>query len=335
MAGTTIAAVTTYGLALAVDFSDALRAVSVGLSHDHGAYASLMFTRQAARKGPHMPHPMLNIAIKAARAGGQIINRASMDLDRVQVSQKQPNDFVTEVDKASEAAIIGILQTAYPTHSILAEESGATDNRSDFQWVIDPLDGTSNFIHGFPYYCVSIALLEKGIAQHAVVFDPTRNDLYTASRGSGAYLNDKRLRVGRRDRLADGLIGTGFPFRDLSGLQSYMRLFSKMTESCAGLRRPGAAALDLANVAAGRLDGFFEQGLSPWDVAAGSLLISEAGGLVGTYVGNSNFLDLGEIVAANPKMFAQMVRILGEYSKEKTQAAKAPSPLSDDDSKPV
>lgn len=263
-----------------------------------------------------MHHPMLNIAVKAARAAGQIINRASMDLDRVKVTQKQPNDFVTEVDKAAEAAIIGTLLGAYPDHSILAEESGATDNRSDYQWIIDPLDGTSNFIHGFPYYCVSIALLHKGIVTQAVVYDPTRNDLFTASRGAGAYLNDKRLRVGRRDRLADGLIGTGFPFRDLSGLDSYMRLFSEMTQKCAGLRRPGAAALDLANVAAGRLDGFFEQGLYPWDMAAGSLLISEAGGLVGNYRGDSNFLDLGEIVAGNPKIFAQMVHVLSDFSKQ-------------------
>ncbi|MGI4985563.1 MAG: inositol monophosphatase family protein [Janthinobacterium lividum] len=270
-----------------------------------------------------MHHPMLNIAVKAARAGGQIINRASLDLDRVKVTKKQHNDFVTEVDKASEAAIIGTLLAAYPDHSILAEESGATDNRSDYQWIVDPLDGTSNFIHGFQYYCVSIALLHKGVPTQAVVYDPTRNDLFTASRGAGAYLNDKRLRVGRRDRLADGLIGTGFPFRDTDGVESYLRLFAKMTESCAGLRRPGAAALDLANVAAGRLDGFFEQNLKPWDVAAGSLLITEAGGLVGNYRGDANFMDLGEIVAGNPKIFAQMVRLLGDFSKQKPTPAAA------------
>ncbi|MGI4855675.1 MAG: inositol monophosphatase family protein [Janthinobacterium lividum] len=272
-----------------------------------------------------MHHPMLNIAVKAARAGGQIINRASLDLDRVKVTKKQHNDFVTEVDKASEAAIIGTLLAAYPDHSILAEESGATDNRSDYQWIIDPLDGTSNFIHGFQYYCVSIALLHKGVPTQAVVYDPTRNDLFTASRGAGAYLNDKRLRVGRRDRLADGLIGTGFPFRDTDGVESYMKLFAKMTESCAGLRRPGAAALDLANVAAGRLDGFFEQNLKPWDVAAGTLLITEAGGLVGNYRGDANFMDLGEIVAGNPKIFAQMVRLLSDHSKQKPASTTSAS----------
>jgi myo-inositol-1(or 4)-monophosphatase len=202
-------------------------------------------------------HPMLNIAVKAARRAAQIINRASLDLDLVQVSKKQHNDFVTEVDKASEAAIIDTLKTAYPDHAILAEESGKSDNESEYQWIIDPLDGTTNFIHGFQYYCVSIALAHKGIVTQAVVYDPNRNDLFTASRGRGAFLNDRRIRVGRRDRLADGLIGTGFPFRETDGLESYGRLFKEMTEACAGLRRPGAAALDLANVAAGRLDGFF------------------------------------------------------------------------------
>src|ERR1700675_149890 len=206
-------------------------------------------------------HPMLNIAVKAARRAGQIINRASLDLDRIQVSKKQHNDFVTEVDKASEAAIIETLTTAYPKHSILAEESGVQDKDSEFQWIIDPLAGTTNFIHGFQYYCVSIALAHKGIITQAVVYDPTRNDLFTASRGSGAYLNERRIRVAKLDRLGDALIGTGFPFRDGQGIDAYCKLFAQMTEACAGLRRPGAAALDLANVAAGRLGGVFEHRL--------------------------------------------------------------------------
>jgi myo-inositol-1(or 4)-monophosphatase len=260
-------------------------------------------------------HPMLNTAVKAARRAGQIINRASLDLDLLKVSKKQHNDFVTEVDKAAEAAIIETLSTAYPDHAILAEESGATERESDFQWIIDPLDGTTNFIHGFQYYCVSIALAHKGQVTQAVIFDPTRNDLYTASRGSGAFLNERRIRVGRRDRIADGLLGTGFPFRQTDGIDTYNALFKEMTMACAGLRRPGAAALDLANVAAGRLDGFFEQGISAWDVAAGSLLVSEAGGLVGNYTGESDFLHVGEIAAGNPKIFAQMVPILGKYSR--------------------
>jgi len=260
-------------------------------------------------------HPMLNTAVKAARRAGQIINRASLDLDLLKVSKKQHNDFVTEIDKAAEAAIIETLSTAYPDHAILAEESGATERESDFQWIIDPLDGTTNFIHGFQYYCVSIALAHKGQVTQAVIFDPTRNDLYTASRGSGAFLNERRIRVGRRDRIADGLLGTGFPFREADGIDTYNELFKEMTLACTGLRRPGAAALDLANVAAGRLDGFFEQGISAWDVAAGSLLVTEAGGIVGNYTGESDFLHVGEIAAGNPKMFAQMVPILGKYSR--------------------
>ncbi|MFM0354371.1 inositol monophosphatase family protein [Paraburkholderia nemoris] len=266
-------------------------------------------------------HPMLNIAINAARRAAQIITRASLDLDLLQVSKKQHNDFVTEVDKASEAAIIDTLTTAYPDHAILAEESGQSDNESEYQWIIDPLDGTTNFIHGFPYYCVSIALAHKGIVTQAVVYDPTRNDLFTATRGCGAFLNDRRIRVAGRDRLADGLIGTGFPFRDTADLDAYTRLFAEMTGACAGLRRPGAGALDLANVAAGRLDGFFEQGSSAWDMAAGSLLITEAGGLVGDYAGGSDFLRLGEIVAGNPKLYAQMVRMLTGYSRTKQRVS--------------
>ncbi|GAB3625433.1 inositol monophosphatase [Pandoraea terrae] len=266
-------------------------------------------------------HPMLNIAVKAARRAGSIINRASLDIDAVRVSKKQHNDFVTEVDQAAEQAIIQTLQQAYPDHAILAEESGESDHESEFQWIIDPLDGTTNFIHGMPYYCVSVALAHRGQVTQSVIYDPTRNDLFTASRGRGAYLNERRIRVSRRDRLADGLIGTGFPYRDLQGIENYLKMFSTMTEHCAGIRRPGAAALDLAYVAAGRMDGFFEQGLKPWDMAAGSLLVSEAGGLVGNYTGESDFLHQGEILAGNPKMFAQMVKLLEGYSR-----VKAPTP---------
>ena len=266
-------------------------------------------------------HPMLNIAVKAARRAGQIINRASLDLDLIEIRKKQQNDFVTEVDKAAEDAIIETLKTAYPDHAILAEESGHSENESEYRWIIDPLDGTTNFIHGFPYYCVSIALAHKGVVTQAVVYDPNKNDLFTATRGRGAYLNDRRIRVGRRDRLADALIGTGFPFREKDTLEGYCDLFADMTRACAGLRRPGAAALDLANVAAGRIDGFFEQGINAWDMAAGSLLITEAGGLVGNYTGDSVFLHVGEIVAGNPKIYAQMVPILSRHSRTREQAA--------------
>jgi len=259
-------------------------------------------------------HPMLNTAVKAARRGASIINRASFDLDRIKVTEKQHNDFVTEVDQAAEQAIIEVLKTAYPDHAILAEESGASDNSpNDNVWIIDPIDGTTNFIHGFPQYCVSIALQQRGQLTQAVIYDPTRNELFTATRGGGAFLNDKRIRVTKRDKMADALIGTGFPFRDMKGLDEYLRMFRVMTEKCAGLRRPGSAALDLAYVAAGRLDGFFEKGLRPWDIAAGSLLITEAGGLTGTFAGESDYLYKGDTIAGTPKIFAQMVALLSPF----------------------
>lgn len=262
-------------------------------------------------------HPMLNIAIKAARAAGSVINRASLDLDRLTVTTKSPNDYVTEVDAAAEQAIIDILLQAYPSHSILAEESGREQGSqgSDYLWIIDPLDGTTNFIHGLPQYCVSIALAFRGKVEQAVVYDPCRNDLFYATKGRGAYLNDKRLRVSRRIRMSEALIGTGFPFRKGDNFKRYLKMFEDIMQNCAGLRRPGAAALDLCYVAAGWYDGFFETGLSPWDVAAGSLMITEAGGLVGNFTGESDYLYQREVVAANPKVYAQMVKILAPYSR--------------------
>jgi myo-inositol-1(or 4)-monophosphatase len=262
-------------------------------------------------------HPMLNTAVKAARRAAAIINRASFDIDRIKVTEKQHNDFVTEVDQAAEQAIIEVLKTAYPDHAILAEESGASANLQDqeFVWIIDPLDGTTNFIHGFPQYCVSIALQHRGQITQGVVYDPTRNELFTATKGAGAYLNEKRIRVAKRDKMADALIGTGFPFRTAEGIDNYLRMFRVMTEKCAGLRRPGAAALDLAYVAAGRLDGFFEKGLKPWDIAAGALMITEAGGIVGDFTGESDYLYKGDAIAASPKIFAQMVSLLSPYAK--------------------
>jgi myo-inositol-1(or 4)-monophosphatase len=262
--------------------------------------------------------PMLNTAVKAARRGATVINRASFDLDRIQVIEKQQNDFVTEVDRAAEQAIIEVLKTAYPDHAILAEESGASANLHDENenvWIIDPLDGTTNFIHGFPQYCVSIALRQRGVITQAVVYDPTRNELFTASKGAGAFLNDKRIRVTKRDKLADALIGTGFPFRPNDDIDEYLKMFRVMTQRTAGLRRAGSAALDLAYVACGRLDGFFEKGLQPWDIAAGSLLITEAGGIVANYAGESDYLDKGNVIAGTPKIFAQMLAQLGPLSK--------------------
>jgi myo-inositol-1(or 4)-monophosphatase len=263
-------------------------------------------------------HPMLNTAVKAARRAGTVINRATFDLDRIKVNEKGQNDFVTEVDQAAEQAIIEVLKTAYPDHAFLGEESGASTNHHDQHenvWIIDPIDGTTNFIHGFPQYCVSIALQQRGQITQAVVYDPTRNDLFTATKGAGAYLNEKRIRVSRRDKMADSLIGTGFPFRDNSQLDEYMKMFRIMTERCAGLRRPGAAALDLAYVACGRLDGFFEKGLHPWDMAAGALLITEAGGIVGTFAGESDYLYNGQVLAGSPKIFGHMVQLLSPFAK--------------------
>lgn len=262
-------------------------------------------------------HPMLNVAIKAARAAGAIINRASMDLDILKINSKSPNDFVTEVDHAAEEIIIDTLLQAYPDHGILAEESGRTRGakHSEFVWIIDPLDGTTNFIHGFPVYCVSIALAHRGVVQQAVVYDPTRNDLFYATKGRGAYLNDKRLRVSKRTRMGDALIGTGFPFRRGDNFKRYMKMFEEVMTQCAGLRRPGAAALDLCYVAAGQYDAFFETGLNPWDVAAGSLIITEAGGLIGNFTGEADFMNQREVVAGSPKIYGQLVQILAPYTR--------------------
>ena len=273
---------------------------------------------------------MLNVAIKAARAAGAIINRAALDVEAVRISAKQTNDFVTEVDHNAETAIIETLLQAYPGHGILAEESGSEHGaqHSDYQWIIDPLDGTTNFIHGFPVYCVSIALAVKGRVEQAVVYDPTRNDLFCATRGRGAFLNDRRIRVSKRTRLQECLISTGFPYRPGDKLRAYLSMLGEVMSQCAGVRRPGAAALDLAYVAAGYSDGFFETGLKAWDVAAGSLQVTEAGGLVGNYTGDADFMHQSECVAGNPRIYAQLVNVLAKYSKfagvaDKMQLAQA------------
>ncbi len=262
-------------------------------------------------------HPMLNVAIKAARAAGAIINRAALDVEAVRISQKQVNDFVSEVDHAAEQIIIDTLLTAYPGHGILAEESGSEHGAkdSDYVWIIDPLDGTTNFLHGFPVYAVSIALSVKGKIEQAVVYDPSRNDLFTATRGRGAFMNEKRIRVSKRTQLKDSLVSTGFPFRPGDNFKSYLMMMADVMPRTAGLRRPGAAALDLAYVAAGFCDGFFETGLSIWDVAAGSLLVTEAGGLVGNFTGEADYLEQRECLAATPRVYGQLVSILGKYSK--------------------
>jgi len=260
-------------------------------------------------------HPMLSIAVKAARRAGSIINRASLDIDRLTVTHKSSHDYVTEVDRMAEQAIIEVLLDSYPDHAILAEESGAQGD-SEHQWIIDPLDGTTNFLHGFPQYSVSIALMHKDSITQAVIYDPVRNDLFTATRGRGAYLNDRRLRVSKRTQLTDALIGTGFPYNDYTHLEAYMGMFRDIIQKTAGVRRPGSAALDLAYTAAGRFDGFWEAGLNIWDIAAGCLMVQEAGGLVGDFQGNEKHLHSGNVVAGSPKIFSQLLQTIAPHLTE-------------------
>jgi myo-inositol-1(or 4)-monophosphatase len=256
-------------------------------------------------------HPMLNTAIKAARRAGTLINRASLDLERLNVASKGPRDYVTEVDRASEEAIVETLLAAYPDHSVLGEEYGQRgSDQAEFQWVIDPLDGTTNFIHGFPTYGVSIALLYRGQVTQAVVYDPSRNELFTASRGSGTFLNDRRVRVSGRSRYAEALLGAYWPGSTEPGMGATR--FRNMAHGSAGVRRMGATALDLAYVAAGRLDGFCGVSLKPWDVAAGSLLVLEAGGLLSDFEGEQGWMKSGNVLAGSPKIFTQMVAGLQE-----------------------
>jgi myo-inositol-1(or 4)-monophosphatase len=267
-------------------------------------------------------HPMLTIAVKAARKAGAIINRASQDVGSLTVQSKTYNDFVSDVDRAAEQAIIEMLKDAYPDHGFLGEESGESNKEAENIWIIDPLDGTTNFLHSFPQYCVSIALQQKGVLTQAVIYDPVRNDLFTATKGRGAFLNDKRIRVTSRAKLQDSLISTGFPFRDFTHLDTYLAMLKDMIKKTTGIRRPGSAALDLAYVAAGWVDGFFEINLSTWDIAAGGLIVQEAGGIVGDFEGNESWLQTGNIVAANPKVFAQMLQTLNPHLTEDLKTPK-------------
>ena len=253
---------------------------------------------------------MLNIAVRAARRAGSIINRAALDGGGLEVRSKRMNDFVTRVDHAAEEAIIEVVRKAYPDHAVLAEESGITEGKADYEWIIDPLDGTTNFIHGFPQYCVSIAIRHRGALTQGVIYDPLKNELFTASKGRGAFLNDRRIRVSKCLRLSEALVGTGFPFREMERIERYSGQLVSIMKSSAGIRRAGAAALDLAYVACGRLDAFWEMGLSAWDMAAGALLISEAGGLVGDLRGEAGYLESGEIATATPKIYAALLEAL-------------------------
>jgi myo-inositol-1(or 4)-monophosphatase len=261
-------------------------------------------------------HPMLNMAVRAAHRAGDLILRYLDRVGDLDVQTKGHNDFVSEVDRAAEATVIEVLRRAYPDHAFLGEEGGElSGGNDDYQWLIDPLDGTTNFLHGHPQFAVSIALRVKGRIEQGVIYDPTRQETFTASRGSGAFLNDRRLRVGRRTSLKGALVGTGFPVRQPAHLDLYLETFRAMSLETAGVRRAGAAALDLAYMAAGRLDGFWEFVLQPWDIAAGALLIEEAGGIVTDMDGGTAHMEKGHVVAGNPKVIREMLKQLRGYAQ--------------------
>jgi myo-inositol-1(or 4)-monophosphatase len=256
----------------------------------------------------------LNIATKAAFEAGKVISRGLNRLQGLSVHAKGVNDYVSEVDVQAEQAIINTVRQYYPDHAIMAEESGEHANKSDFLWIIDPLDGTTNYLHGFPMFAVSIALQYLGKLVVAVVYNPRTDELFTATRGGGAFLNQKRLRVSKTSVLQSALIGTGFPFRDFTYLDTYLAMFRDVLPKTSGIRRPGSAAMDLAYLAAGRLDGFWEIGLSPWDIAAGVLLIEEAGGIVTNFDGTPGLPEGGHIVAGNLDIHRQLLEIIQPHA---------------------
>jgi myo-inositol-1(or 4)-monophosphatase len=260
----------------------------------------------------NLMQPLLNIAVRAARRAGEIIVRSMSRLDSLHVASKGRNDFVTDVDRAAEREIIAVIHKAYPNHAILAEESGAS-GEDDTRWIIDPLDGTTNFVHGNPVFCVSIACEHKGRLEHGVVYDPLRQELFTASRGDGAHLEGRRMRVSGQRTLEGALVATGFPYRSNQRyIDPYMAMLKAVMLKTAGVRRPGSAALDLAYVAAGRVDAFWEIGLSPWDTAAGTLLIQEAGGRIGTLAGEP-YTQKGNIVAGSPRVYVSLVAAFARH----------------------
>ncbi|MGY8814393.1 MAG: inositol monophosphatase family protein [Gammaproteobacteria bacterium] len=259
-------------------------------------------------------HPMLNIGVRAARAAGDIIVRNMDHISDMAISEKGLNDFVTEVDRRAENIIIDTIRNTFPDHGILAEERGQL-GKGDCQWIIDPLDGTTNYLHGFPQFAVSIAFKNKNVLEQAVIYNPISQELFTASRGNGAHLNSRRIRVSNRKSLKGALLGTGLPFGESNHLESFIQTYRAIYSITAGIRRAGAASLDLAYVACGRLDGFWEYGLKEWDIAAGALLIQEAGGIVTSIGNNNNFLETGNILCANPKIQKELKDIIDSITK--------------------
>lgn len=264
-------------------------------------------------------HPMVNIAVRAARSAGSVITRHMDRLDRLTVESKGDNDFVSEVDRLAEEEIVAILRRAYPDHGIIGEEGGG-EERGEYVWVIDPLDGTTNFLRGFPHFAVSIALKYRGALEVGVIYDPVRQELWTAKRGGGATFEGRRMRMPARRSIDNALLGTGFPFRLRAHHEAYLGMFGDVLGRAGDLRRAGSAALDLAYVASGRLDGFWEIGLEPWDMAAGALMIREAGGIVGDFAGGDRYLETGNVVAGSPKLFADLVRTLRPHLTDNLRA---------------
>jgi len=264
-------------------------------------------------------NPMVNIAVRAAREAGRVLTRSFNRLDTVKVTEKGKNEYVSEVDRNAEQAIIEVLRGKFPHHAILAEESGSHGG-NEYLWIVDPLDGTTNYLHGFPQFSISIALKVKGRLEVGVVYDPIKEDMFTASRGEGALLNDRKLRVTQRKGLHGALLGTGIPFRDFRFTENYMGMLKDLIKDTAGIRRPGSAALDFAYVAAGRLDGFWELGLAPWDFAAGALLVREAGGMVTDIAGGERFLETGNVIAGGLKVHNAMLRCIRPHLDDKLTA---------------
>ena len=271
-------------------------------------------------------HALLNVAVMAARRAGDLLMRSQQNLDRLKVEKKGHNDYVSEADRAAERAVMDIVLKHYPEHAFLAEESGVV-GESDTVWVIDPLDGTTNFLHGYPVYAVSIGVQVRGRVEHAVVYDPSRQELFTASRGAGAQLDGRRIRVSGRTHLEAALIATGFPFRNANlDMRPYLDMLGKVVRATSGVRRAGAAALDLCYVAAGRFDAFWEAGLAPWDMAAGGLIIREAGGIISGLDGSENYLETGHCLAGSPKIYSGLATLCAAEIRDMVAAQEDRQP---------